>query len=142
MQFTGPFDDHAAEIIVAGDFVALAVAGHHIGAGLCYLVQKREPALLGFKMLSRPSADKPARSFPKTDDPFLGDEPVDQCERVGGVRQDVPGTCRFNLGSPAGEVLADIDPAADGTAIAGTGPKAELICFEDNAVNAVLGQLE
>ena len=142
VQFAGPLDDHAAEIIVAGDFFALPLARHHVGAGLRGRIEHGEPARLRVEMLLCPGADKAAGLFPEAVDLFLLDQPVDQAKGVGGVRQQPFGPLGLDIGAPAGEALADIDAAADGAAIAGAGAKAELVGFEHDRVDAVLGQFE
>ena len=127
MQFAGPLDDHAAEIIVAGDLFALPVARHHIGAGLRCGIELGQPSRLRREMVSCPGADKAAGLFPKAGDVFLFDQPVDQREGVGGVRQHPVGAAGLDIGGPAAEALADIDAAADRAAIARAGAKAELV---------------
>src|SRR5262249_56222428 len=59
MQFARPLHDHAAEIIVAGDFFALPFAGHHVGAGLRCPIEHAEPPRLPVLMPSRPAPPKP-----------------------------------------------------------------------------------
>ena len=142
MQFARPLDDHAAEIIVAGDFLALPLARHHVGAGLRRRIEHRDPARLRIEMLFCPGADKAAGLFPKAGDLFLVDQPVDQRESIGGVGQDPLDPVGIDLDGFAGEALADIDAAADRTAISGAGAKAELVGFEHDRIDAVLGQLE
>ena len=142
MQFAGPLDDHAAEIIVAGDFFALPLSRHHVGAGLRGRIEYGEPPRLRVEMLLCPGADKAAGLLPETIDLLLADQPIDQAKGVGGVRQEPFGPLRLDIGGPAGEALADIDAAADRAAIAGAGAKAELAGFEHDRVDAVLGQFE
>src|SRR4029077_5551694 len=126
VQFAGPLDDHAAEIIVAGDFCALPLARHHVRAGLRRRIEYGEPPRLRVEMLPCPGADKAAGLFPEAIDFFLLDQPVDPAKRVGGVRQQPLGPLWLDIGGPAGEAFADIDAAADGAAVAGAGAKAEL----------------
>ena len=142
VQFAGPLDDHAAEIIVAGDFFALALARHHVRARLRRRIEYGEPARLRVEMFLCPGADKAAGLFPEAIDLFLLDQPVDQAKRVGRVRQQPFGPLGLDIGGPAGEALADIDAAADRAAIAGAGAKAELAGFEHDGVDAVLRQFE
>ena len=87
MQFSRALDDHAAEIIVAGDFPALLLARHHIGARLRRGVEQRQTVGLRGEVLPRPGADKAAGLFPKAIDIFLGDQAVNEAEGVGGVGQ-------------------------------------------------------
>ena len=142
MQFAGPLDDHAAEIIIAGDFFALPPARHHVRAGLRRRIEHGEPARLHVEMLLCPRADEAARLFPEAIDVFLVDQPIDQGKGVGCVRQEPLGSLRLDIGGAAGEALADVDAAADGAAIAGAGAEAELVGLEHGGVDAVLGQFE
>src|SRR5204863_1684010 len=57
MQARRALDHHAAVIIVAGDFLALALARHHGGAGLRGVVETGEALLLRGEVLRRPGAD-------------------------------------------------------------------------------------
>ena len=142
MQFAGPLDDHAAEIIVTGDFFALPLAGHHVRAGLRRRIEHGKPLRLRVEMLLCPRADETAGLFPEAIDLFLLDQPVDQAKGVRRVRQQPLGALGLDVGAPSGEALADIDAAADGAAVAGAGAKAELVGFEHDRLDAVLGQFE
>ncbi len=93
-------------------------------------------------MLGRPRPDKAAALPPEAFDRFLGDQPLDQREGVGGVRQEALAALGIDLGGAAAETLADIDPAADRAAVAGAGADAEQALFEHDRVDAVPGQLK
>src|SRR5439155_7795717 len=108
-----------------GDLLALLLARHHVRAGLRGVVEPGEARLLIGEMLRRPGADKAAALLPEAVDRFLGDQPLDQRERIGRVRQQPLGALRRDIGGAAGKALADIDPAADRAAIAGAGADAE-----------------
>src|SRR6266436_5006634 len=103
VQFARPLDDHAAEIVVAGDLFALPLTRDHIGAGLRCCVEHGEPSRLRLVMLFRPCADKAAAPFPTAGNPFFVDQTVDQRERVGGVGRDALGAAGIDVGRPAGE---------------------------------------
>jgi hypothetical protein len=142
VQFARALDDHAAVVIIAGDLVALGRARHHVGAGSGGGVQEFEPLFLLVEMRPGPGADKAARLFPVAIDFILGDQPVDEGERVGGVGQEPGRPLRRDLGAAAGKALADIDPAADRAAVPGAGAKAQFLGFEHDRLDPVLRKFE
>ena len=142
MQLAGPLDDHTAEIIIAGDFLALSLARDHIGARLRRGIEQRQALRLPLEVLFGPCADKAARFFPEAGEVFLADQPVDQRKGVRGIGQQALGVLGADIRGLAGKALADIDPTADRAAIARTGAGAELIGFEHHRIDAVFGEFE
>src|SRR5215471_1205767 len=138
VQFARSLDDHAAEVVIARHLFALPPARHHVGAGLCGCVEYGETLRLPLEVFLCPGPDKAPRLFPETFDILFLDYPVDQCKCVRSVRQQAGNAVGIDVGRLAGEALADIDPAADRTAVARTGAKAEFACFEHHRVDAVL----
>jgi hypothetical protein len=93
-------------------------------------------------MRRRPGADEAAGLLPVAGDAVLGDQALDQAERVGAVRQHRARPFRFRIEALAGEALADIHPAADAAAIARAGAEAEFGGFQHDAVDALLRRLQ
>jgi hypothetical protein len=133
MQARRTLDHHAAVIIVAGDLLALLPARHHVRAGLRGVVEPGEALLLRGEVLRGPGTDKAAALLPEAVDRLLGDQPLDQREGIGRIRQQPLGAVRRDRGGAAGKALADIDPAADRAAIPGAGADAERPCSSTTA---------
>src|SRR6202043_1600102 len=118
----------------------LPLARHHAGARLRAGVEQRQAPGLMVEMPARPGADKAAALLPAALDPLLRDQPLDEPEGVGRIRQQIMGAPILDLRRLAGEALADIDPAADRPAVARAGAVTELLRLEHGGVDAVLRQ--
>src|SRR5205823_3984100 len=70
------------------------------------------------------------------------DEPLDQRERIGRIRQERLRALRRDRGGASGKAFPDIDPAADRAAIARRSADAERPPLEDDRVDPVPRQFE
>src|SRR5439155_17457118 len=111
MEACRALDDHPAEIIIAGDLLALPLAGHHRGARLGGVIEAGEALFLARVMIGRPGADKTPALPPAALDRLLVDQPLDQREGIRGIRQQAAGALRIDLGRAAREARAESDPA-------------------------------
>jgi hypothetical protein len=106
------------------------------------IIQYFKSTFLIFKIGWCPGAAKSAALLPVAIDNLFLDEPLNEREGIVSVGQHpfgAPGIDRRRL---AAEALADIDPAADRTAIARARPFAERALLEHDRVDAVLRQFE
>ena len=142
MQLGRALHHHAAVVVVGRHLLALALLGHHVGAGARVGVEAGDAALLELVVLRRPGADEAALLLPVAVDPLALDQRLDQAEGVVAGRQDDLHDLGIAGEHLAGEALADVDPAADAAAAARAGAGAELGGLEHAGVDPEVGKLD
>src|SRR5918995_4616640 len=135
----GAHAHHAAIIIIRADLLPLALGRKEIGACVSTFIQKGDLVLHGAIMFRTPGTDETPGLLPFACDVLFRDKSFDETEALGGIGiegQQFLGTVL------AGVALAYRNPARDEAAVARRGAGARLLCFEEDAVDAALVQLE
>ena len=145
VQLAGPFDDHAAVIIVRADFVALLVTRDHPASGFAVVIQHRHLGFEAFIMPRGIRCDKASADGQMAVDLFTRHHHLDTFHRLRSFIQQslvaiMPyrGFKRRRLGR--GRAFAQIEPTADMAAAARTRPVTEFLCFQHRDLETAVGQ--
>src|SRR5262249_14629001 len=141
MQLGGALHNHAAIVIVGGNFLTLPLPGHHVCLGGSSRVEARDTLLLKLIVPRRPRSHEATPLFQITVDALARDQRLDQAEGIASRCQHGLDDRRIASEHLAGEALADVDAAAAPASAACAGSRPELSGLKNARFDAGVSKL-